>query len=280
MIGELLEAFSYGFMIRAFVVGVSIALSASLIGSFLVLKKFSMIGHGLSHVAFATVAIALTLGSAPTLFTLPIVSLAAILVLKMNEKASMHGDSAIGLIATMGLALGTVLASLNGGFNVDLYSYLFGSILTIQSIDVYLSVGVSLVIITLVLVFYQELFALVYDEEFARINGIKTKRFNVMLAILTAVTITIGIRAIGTMLISSLIIFPMVSVMQLRLSFKKTVIYSAILSVVNVLFGLSISYLYNLPSGSTIVLFSGFVFLVIYLGVRMHNLGGFRSEKV
>ncbi|MGS0972159.1 MAG: metal ABC transporter permease [Candidatus Izemoplasmataceae bacterium] len=280
MIGELLEAFSYGFMIRAFVVGVSIALSASLIGSFLVLKKFSMIGHGLSHVAFATVAIALTLGSAPTLFTLPIVSLAAILVLKMNEKASMHGDSAIGLIATMGLALGTVLASLNGGFNVDLYSYLFGSILTIQSIDVYLSVGVSLVIITLVLVFYQELFALVYDEEFARINGIKTKRFNVMLAILTAVTITIGIRAIGTMLISSLIIFPMVSVMQLRLSFKKTVIYSAILSVVNVLFGLSISYLYNLPSGSTIVLFSGFVFLVIYLGVRMRNLGGFRSEKV
>ncbi len=280
MIGDLLEAFSYGFMIRAFVVGVSIALSASLIGSFLVLKKFSMIGHGLSHVAFATVAIALTLGSAPTLFTLPIVSLAAILVLKMNEKASMHGDSAIGLIATMGLALGTVLASLNGGFNVDLYSYLFGSILTIQSIDVYLSVGVSLVIITLVLVFYQELFALVYDEEFARINGIKTKRFNVMLAILTAVTITIGIRAIGTMLISSLIIFPMVSVMQLRLSFKKTVIYSAILSVVNVLFGLSISYLYNLPSGSTIVLFSGFVFLVIYLGVRMRNLGGFRSEKV
>jgi len=280
MITELLEAFSYGFMIRAFVVGVSIALSASLIGSFLVLKKFSMIGHGLSHVAFATVAIALTLGSAPTLFTLPIVSLAAILVLKMNEKASMHGDSAIGLIATMGLAFGTVLASLNGGFNVDLYSYLFGSILTIQSIDVWLSVSVSLVIVVLVLVFYQELFALVYDEEFARINGIKTKRFNMMLAVLTAVTITIGIRAIGTMLISSLIIFPMVSVMQLRLSFKKTVIYSAMLSIINVLFGLSISYLYNLPSGSTIVLFSGFVFLVLYLGVRMHNLGGFRSEKI
>ncbi len=279
MISNLLEAFSYMFMIRAFIVGVSVALSSSLIGSFLVLKRFSMIGHGLSHVAFATVAIALVLGTSPTLFTLPIVSIAAIIILKMNERASVHGDAAIGLVATMGIALGTVLASLNGGFNVDLYSYLFGSILTISSLDVVLSVSISIVIVLLVIVFYQDLFAIVYDEEFAKINGIKTKRLNTMLAILTAVTITIGIRVIGTMLISSLIIFPMVTSMQFHQSFKRTVIFSSMLAIFNVLLGLSISYLFNLPSGSTIVLFSGLLFLVVYLSVRIRYLGGFQSEK-
>lgn len=276
---ELITAFSYSFMVRALVVGLAVALSASMIGSFLVLKKYSMIGHGLSHVAFATVALALTLGSAPTLFTLPIVSLAAILVLKVNEKASVHGDSMIGLIATMGIALGTVLASLNGGFNVDLYSYLFGSILTITRMDVWLSISVSLGILIFIGVFYQDLFALVYDEEYAKISGIQTKRLNVLLAVLTAVTITIGIRVIGTMLISSLIIFPMVTAMQLKKSFKVTLILSGLVSVVNVVFGLGVSYLYDLPSGSTIVLFSGLVFFVIYLGVRTMSLGGVQIEE-
>lgn len=274
MIAELIEAFSYPFMVRAFIVGISIAVSSSLIGSFLVLKKFSMIGHGLSHVAFATVAIALTLGNSPTLFTLPIVSLAAIGVLKLNERATVHGDAAIGLLATMGIALGTVLASLNGGFNVDLYSYLFGSILTIQSSDVIISVGVSVIVIVLVIVFYQDLFALVYDEEFAKISGIKTKRLNILLALLTAVTITIGIRIIGTMLISSLIIFPMVTSMQLSASFKNTIIYSTIIAIINIVMGLSISYLFNLPSGSTIVLLSGVVFAIVYLGMSLKGLGG------
>lgn len=278
MIEELFLAFSYTFMIRAFVVGIAVALSASMIGSFLVLKKYSMIGHGLSHVAFATVALALTLGSAPMLFTLPIVSLAAIFVLKVNEKAKVHGDSMIGLIATVGIAFGTVLASLNGGFNVDLYSYLFGSILTITLMDVWISIVVSIVIVGVVILFYQDLFVLVYDEEYAKISGIKTKSLNVLLAVLTAVTITIGIRVIGTMLISSLIIFPMVTAMQANLSFKRTIILSGLISIFNVVFGLSISYLYNLPSGSTIVLFSGIVFLVVYLSVRVRLLGGMKSE--
>ena len=273
MISNLFDAFSYAFMIRAFIVGISIALSSSLIGSFLVLKKYSMIGHGLSHVAFATVAIALTLGSSPMFFTLPLVSLAALGVLKMNEKTSVYGDAAIGLLATMGIALGTILASLNGGFNVDLYSYLFGSILAIQSSDVILSVSVSFIVIALVIVFYQDLFAVVYDEEFAKISGIKTKRLNVLLALLTAITITIGIRVIGTMLISSLIIFPMITAMQLNVSFKKTIIFSSVIAVFNMILGLSISYMFNLPSGSTIVLFSGFFFLVVYLSVRVKGLG-------
>jgi len=276
---ELFTAFSYSFMIRAFVVGIAVALSASMIGSFLVLKKYSMIGHGLSHVAFATVALALTLGSAPTLFTLPVVAFAAILVLKVNEKASVHGDSMIGLIATMGIALGTVLASLNGGFNVDLYSYLFGSILTITRVDVWLSISVSIGILVLVGLFYQDLFVLVYDEEYAKISGIKTERLNVLLAILTAVTITIGIRVIGTMLISSLIIFPMVTSMQFKRSFKVTLALSGLVSIFNVVFGLSVSYLYNLPSGSTIVLFSGLVFIVVYLIVRLTSMGGVQIEE-
>jgi zinc transport system permease protein len=265
VIETLFDTFSYAFMQRALIVGVLVAISASLIGSFLVLKNFSMIGHGLSHVSFGAVAIALVLDQQPTFVTLPIVILAAILILKVNERATIHGDAAIGLLATLSIAFGTVIASLNGGFNVDLYSYLFGSILTVTTANLIAAIIISIIIIITVVILYNDLFAVTYDEEFAKISGIKTKYLNYVLAILTAITITIGIRVIGTMLISSLIIFPMITAMQFKTSFKTTLIVGSIISVVNVVIGLVVSVWYNIPSGSTIVLFSGFVFLSVYL---------------
>lgn len=263
------NAFKYTFMWRALIVGVAIALSSSFIGSFLVLKKFSMIGHGLSHVAFAAVAIGLVLNTAPLLVAMPVVVLVSIFILKLNESANMHGDAAIGLTATFAMALGTTLASVSGGFNLDLFSYLFGSILTIKSVDVVLSIIVSAVVIIVVFLFYYDLFAMTYDEQFATVNKIKSKRLNLILAILTGITIVIGIRAIGTILISSFIVFPTVIAMQFNKGFKSTILIAATSSLVTVIIGLLASFVFDLPSGSSIVLLNGFVFMGVYLYNRV-----------
>jgi ABC-type Mn2+/Zn2+ transport system permease subunit len=265
MIETLLEPFQYGFMIRAILVGIFIAISSSVIGSFLVLRKFSMIGHGLSHVTFAAVALSLVLGVQPIYISLPIVTGSSILILKVNERTNIHGDAAIGLVASFSVALGTILASVSGGFNIDLVSYLFGSILTITRTDLYLSIFISIAIILVFLYYYNPLFTLVYDEEYAKIIGIKTKKLNTIIAILTAATIVIGTRAIGTMLISSLIIFPMIISMQFNKGFKATILLGAFISIFNVLAGLLISFYQSLPSGSTIVVVSGIVFMIVYI---------------
>jgi zinc transport system permease protein len=265
MIEELLEPFGYIFMQRALVVGLLVAISSSIIGSFLVLKRFSMIGHGLSHVTFAAVALSLVLNTEPITVALPIVIISSIFILKINEKTTMHGDAAIGLVSSVSIAFGTILASIRGGFNIDLYSYLFGSILTISTADLWMSIVISLSIIFLALYFYNDLFALTYDEEYAKINGIKVKRLNTVLAVLTAATIVVGTRAIGTMLISSFIVFPMVIALQFRRGFKTTILIAVGLSVLHTLIGLLVSFFLNLPSGSTIVMLSAIVFIVVYI---------------
>ncbi len=258
---ELLKlSFVYGFMWRALIVGVAVGLSSSLIGSFLVLNKFSMIGHGLSHVAFAAIAVGLFTNQAPLLFAVPTVVIVSIFILKLNNAANLQGDAAIGLTASFSIALGTALASIGDGFNVDLFSYLFGSILTIKQIDVILAIVFSFIVSVVIWFFYHDLFSMTYDDEYASVSGVKTKRLNTLLAVLTGLTIVIGIRAIGTMLISALIIFPPIIVMQFTRNFKTTIFASALLSIVLVVSGLLSSFVFDLPSGSTIVLLSGFVF--------------------
>ena len=265
MFSELLEPFGYLFMQRAIIVGVMVAISSSILGSFLVLKRFSMIGHGLSHVTFAAVAISLVLHTQPIVVSLPVVMLASVFILKINDYASIHGEAAIGLISSVSIAFGTVLASLNNGFNIDLNSYLFGSILTINALNMWLSIIISLLIIFVVVYFYHDLFAITYDSEYATISGIKTSRLNMILGVLTAAVIVIGTKAIGTMLISSLIVFPMVISMQFKGGFYRTIVTAVIIGVINVLLGLFISFFLNIPSGSTIVLISGLVFLFVYV---------------
>lgn len=273
MIETLLQAFSYTFMWRALIVGIAIAISSSFVGSFLVLKKFSMIGHGLSHVAFGAVAIGLFTNQAPLLVAVPIVVVMSIFILKINDKVNIPGDAAIGLLAAFSMALGTTLASVGGGFNVDLNTYLFGSILTIRQTDVYLAVLFSVVIIGVVFLYYHDLFSMTYDDQFAKVTGIKTSNLNTLLAILTGITIVIGIRVIGTILISALIIFPTVIAMQFGQGFKRTILIGVTTQVIIVVSGLMLSYLYDLPSGSAIVLLNGFVFLAISL------YNGFRRLK-
>ncbi|MGM0436336.1 MAG: metal ABC transporter permease [Bacillota bacterium] len=270
---ELLKlSFVYGFMWRALIVGVAVGLSSSLIGSFLVLNKFSMIGHGLSHVAFAAIAVGLFTNQAPLLFAVPTVVLVSIFILKLNNAANLQGDAAIGLTASFSIALGTALASIGDGFNVDLFSYLFGSILTIKQVDVVLAIIFSFIVVVVIWLFYQDLFSMTYDDEYASVSGVKTKRLNTLLAVLTGLTIVIGIRAIGTMLISALIIFPPIIVMQFTRNFKTTILASAVLSIVLVVTGLLSSFVFDLPSGSSIVLLSGFVFFASTLYNNLRRL--------
>ena len=264
-ITSIFRLLSYAFVQRALIVGLLIAISSSFLGIFLVLRKYSMIGDGLAHVSFATVALALVLNQSPLIISIPIVSLASLLILKLSEENRIGGDAAIGLIASTSLAIGVFITSVSNGFSVDLSSYLFGSILIIAQSDVYLSLVLTVLIVSLVLVFYQDLFAMTYDLDYAKVSGRKTKRLNQLLSILTAITIVLGIRVVGTMLISSLIIFPTVSALRLSKGFKSTIICAVIIAIISVMSGILISVTLDFPTGSSIVLINALLFGLISL---------------
>lgn len=259
------QAIQYDFILKALLVGSLIAISASVLGLFLVLKKFSMIGDGLAHVSFATVAIALWLSASPLVVSIPIVILASFFILKLSEKASMHGDAAIGLVSSFSIAMAVLIASVAKGFNVDLMSYLFGSILVISNFDVAISAALSMVVIVTVMFFYHDLFAVTFDEEYAQAVGMNTKFYNYLLAVLTSITIALGIRIVGTMLISSLIVFPTVTALQVSRGFRMTILIATVISVVCVVLGVFVSFAYNLPTGAVIVLMNAIAFALAFL---------------
>lgn len=253
MIQTLEILFSQQFLVRALVVGVLISLCCALLGVSLVLKRFSMIGDGLSHVGFGAMAIAAAAGVAPLYFALPIVILAAFLLLRMSEKGKIKGDAAIALISTGALAVGVMVTSMTTGMNVDIYNYMFGSILTMSGSDVVISSILSLVVIALFGIFYNEIFAVTFDESFAKATGTKTSLYNMLISALTAVTIVIGMKMMGALLISSLIIFPTVTSMRLCKSFRSVVLTSSLTSVLCFLAGLLISIKFESPTGASVV---------------------------
>jgi len=270
VIQGIMEAVQYDFILKALLVGCLIAICCSLLGVFLVLKKFSLIGDGLAHVSFASVALALLFSASPLLVSVPMVILASFIILKLNEKADLHGDAAIGLVSSFSIAAGVLVASLANGFNVDLMSYLFGSILVISDVDVIFSIILSAVVILMVLLFYNNLFAITYDEEFARVSGLNTRLMNYLIAVLTSITIAIGIRIVGTMLISSLIVFPTVTALQISKGFKGTMMISAAVSVSCVVFGVFLSYLFSLPTGAAIVMLNAVIFSIFFCIKRLN----------
>ncbi len=249
-------------MIKAIVAGILIAISSSFLGIFIVLRKHSMIGDGLAHVSFATVAIALLLKQSPILISIPIVVLASVLILKLSEIDNLNGDASIGLISSFSVAVGILISSLSKGSNIDLFSYLFGSILVISDFELILSVILSIIILSIIILFYNSLFAITYDESFATTMGINVKKLNYLISILTGITVVLGIRIVGTMLISSMIIFPTVTALQISTSFKNTIIISEIISILSVIVGLFISFVYDLPTGATIVIVNAICFMI------------------
>jgi len=207
MLNLLQNLFSYTFMVRALIVGMLVSLCASLLGVSLVLKRYSMIGDGLSHVAFGAIAIAMAMQWAPLPIAIPVVVAAAFLLLQLSANSKIKGDSAIALIASSALAIGVMAVSLSSGQNTDIYSYMFGSILAMTDNDVYISIALSVIVLILFVIFYHKIFAVTFDESFAKATGIKSNVYNVLLALLTALIIVVGMRIMGTMLISSLINF-------------------------------------------------------------------------
>lgn len=258
----LIMLFSQQFLLRALVVGVLVSLCCALLGVSLVLKRFSMIGDGLSHVGFGAMAIAAAAGVAPLYFSLPIVVVAAFLLLRMSEKEKIKGDAAIALISTGALAVGVMVTSMTTGMNVDIYNYMFGSILTMSDSDVILTSALSVVVILLFIIFYHEIFAVTFDESFAKATGTKTSLYNMLISALTAVTIVIGMKMMGALLISSLIIFPTVTSMRVCKSFRSVVISSSVVSVLCFLTGLFLSVKFEAPTGASVVCVNIFVFAV------------------
>ncbi len=257
------EIFTYEFMIRALIVGSLVALCAALLGVSLVLKKYSMIGDGLSHVAFGALSIALALNVAPLYIAIPVVIIAAFILLHISQNSKIKSDAAIGLISTVSIAIGVITISLSKGINTDINSYMFGNILAMNQSDIILSVILSLFVLVIFILFYNKMFAITFDEDFAKATGIKANRFKIVLSILTAITIVIGMRMMGTMLISSLIIFPSLTAMRVCKTFKSVVITSGIISVICLFFGVILSYVYSVPTGACIVVTNA-IMLVLF----------------
>lgn len=265
---ELIEALQYGFILRALLVGSLIGLSSAFLGVYLVILRQSMIGDGLAHVSFLTIAIALVLNQSTILVSLPLVILASILIMILDEKYNISNDSAIGLISSFSVALAIIISSLATGYNVDLYSYLFGSILTITELDVYLSIILSVVVVVLIVMNYNKLLIMSFDNEYASVIGINVRRMKYLLAILTAITVVLGIRVVGTMLISSLILFPTLSALQISRSFKETIKYASIISIFSVAVGVFLSYIFDLPTGASIVVINSIIFAILLMRGR------------
>ena len=259
------EMFAYPFMQRALLVGLMIAICAALVGVSLVLRKNSMIGDGLSHTAFSAFAIATVLGFTPLYFALPIVIIASFFVLRLSQRRKVHGDAAIAVLSASSLAIGTMAISLSKGVNIDLNSYLFGSILAVSWGDVVLSAILTAVIILLYLFAYHRIFAITFDEEFAKSVGIRTNMYDAIFAAICSIVIVLGMRLLGSLLISSLIIFPTLSAMRLSHTFKGIVLLSVVISALAFVAGLVASYVFATPTGATVVIANLIVFIMAFL---------------
>ena len=247
------EMLSYPFMVRALFGGMLVSLCASLLGVSLVLKRYSMIGDGLSHVSFGALSIALAMGWSPLKVSIPVVVLSAFFLLRITEHSRIKSDAAIAMISASSLAIGIIVTSLTTGMTTDVSSYMFGSILAMTKEDVMLSAVLCIIVLGLFVLCYNQVFAVTFDENFAKATGVNVGAYNMIISVLTAVTIVLGMRMMGAMLISSLVIFPCLTSMRVFKSFTSVVVSSGILSLVCFLLGMMASYQFSTPAGASVV---------------------------
>ena len=265
MIEMIVEMLSYSFMRRALIAGLLVALCSALLGVTLVLKRYSMIGDGLSHVGFGAACVAMALNVAPLKISVPVVIIAAFLLMRINDNAKIKGDAAIALISSTAIATGVIAASLTTGLNTDVSGYMFGSILLMGKNDIIACAVLSAAVLVLYVVFYNRIFAVTFDETFSRATGLKTGVYNTVIALLTALTIVIGMRIMGTLLISALIIFPALSSMRVCKKFKSVILCSGVLSLCCFFIGMCVSYSCDTPTGASVVIVNAAVFLIFRL---------------
>ncbi|MGB7581764.1 MAG: metal ABC transporter permease, partial [Sedimentisphaerales bacterium] len=249
--------------------GIIVAIIAPLIGIFLVLRRYSLIADTLAHVSLAGIAIGLLLGINPVLTALGTAVVASLGIEKLRISKRVYGESALALFVSGSLALAVVILSLAHGFNANLFNYLFGSIVTVTMSDVYTIAILAIVVIAILLSFYKELVYVTFDEDAAKVSGIPTKLINTVLIILAAITVSLSIPIVGVLLIAALIVVPVVSALQLRKSFIKTILYAEIISLFSVISGIFASFYLNLSTGGTIVLIMLAIFISIFTAKRL-----------
>ena len=259
------EMLSYSFMQRAVLVGLLVSLCSSLLGVSLVLRRFSMIGDGLSHVGFGALAIASVLSVSPLAFTIPVVVVAAVLLLKINDRSSVSGDSAIALISSSALAIGVIVISWIKGTNTDINNFLFGSLLAVSKSDAVFSVILSVIVLLTYILLYPRLYAVTFDPVFARAASLKADRYTTLLAVLSALTIVLGMRMLGSLLISALIIFPCLSAGRVFTTYRGVTVASAVISVIAFMIGITGSFELGTPVGASIVVVHLAIFLILSL---------------
>ncbi len=270
------DLFTYAFMQRALLAGLWVSITCAILGVFLVLRRDAMIGHGLAHVTFGGVALGLLLSVAPLLVTLGVAVLSALGILKLKEKAGLYGDTAIGIISSVGMALGILLVSLAGSFNVDLFGYLFGNVLAIDPGEVWISFILAVGVLVTIILFYQEFFFLTFDAESAKASGVGVRRLEALIAVLTAITIVLGMKVVGILMVSSLLVIPAAAALQVARSFRESLVLAALLAGVSTTGGLILSYYLDWPPSGTIVTFSAILFLILFL---FRKSGGYRVSK-
>jgi zinc transport system permease protein len=256
-----MEIFAYSFMQRALLAGLLVSLACSVLGVFLILRRDAMLGHGLAEVAFGGIALGLFLHILPLLSAVVIAILGALGMLKLKQKAGVHGDTAIGIMASFGMALGILVVGLAGSFNVNLFGYVFGNVLAISPSEVWLAGFLAVVVVGAVILFYEEFFFMTFDEDAARVSGIRVDLLNSTLAVLSAVTVVLAMKVVGILLVAAMIIIPAAAGLQIARSFRQSIWLSALISMATVSGGLVTAALWDLPPAGTIVVFSTLVFL-------------------
>ena len=262
------EFLSYGFLQRALLAGIFVAIACAILGVFLILRRDSMIGHGLAHVTFAGIAIGLLLDIAPLAAATFVAVATALGIMKLKERAGLYGDTAIAIFSSVGFAVGILIVSMSQGFNIDLFGYLFGEILAIDAFEVSFSVGLALVVVIIVFMNYHKFMYMTFDRESAKVSGIRVDRLDVLLTILTAVTVVLGMKIVGLLLVAALLVIPAAAGLQIASNFKQAIVLSSIISLVSVIFGLVLAFTLDLPASGTIVCFSFFCFLVLFFTKR------------
>jgi zinc transport system permease protein len=258
MVLEILQA---AFMQRALITGIAVAIICSAVGLFLVLRRHSLFGDALAHLAFGGIAVGLFTNIYP-IWTAVIVSvLAALGMTKLRQSTNIPPDATVAVLLSSGLALGIVLVSLSGGFNVDLFSFLFGSILLVSQEELFMILALSAAIMTVLLALYKKFMYITFDEEQAKVSGLQVSKLNYLFIVLASVAVIASIRLVGILLISSLIVIPNITAIMLGKGFRKTAAISGAIAVVGVVAGILLSYVANIATGGTIVL----VLVVIFL---------------
>ena len=265
---ELLSIFQFDFMIRAFIAGGIVAVIAPMIGTFLVVKQYSLMFDTLAHVALAGVAIGLLTSTQPVIAAVILTVIAAVAIERLRDKGQIYGESVLAIFLSGSLAVAVVLISLADGFTVDLFSFLFGSITTVSQTDVYTIVALGIAVAMTIVGFYKELFLTSFDEELAQSSGLRVQLINTAIVVMAAVTVALSMRIVGALLIGALMVIPVVTGIRLSRSFKGTMVIAVIAGMVSVVLGLFSSYFYDLATGGTIVVIALGLFLLSFLFPR------------